>query len=448
MAKSTRAPAKRENDTPPPKWKPGRFAVWSRRRPDPGNPSAITLMLRHPSAPFTAVVNDLDDRTLQSVALSYLRSAISLEIEPRLELPDNWLKALDTESRGTASEVEWLPIQWPPADYDGDVTTYAFGSFRAKRTSPRASPADQIIILMASKPVRDRPLGREVGLRVVVHACERQTNGGAGKFDIRITGLSASLRCGPDQVRGTDLPRSKSRAFLNSPLKPSSPVSGEVRLFPIDPASRGDPRSYRDRRPSRSEATLKAFCEVIPSQIQNQLAPSRQNQRTMQVGAASQFVPAGAGAQPGIAPKVYPSDPEVHSNQFAADSATRNFRDFFDRLEAYGLGVDPYFRAAKLPLKIAYRSGIVPGPGKDGRVVNARVYPDDWPADAAGPEKLGSRPGLAVHLAMANLNHRARKPWDGHNPSPAEPIGIAADARWIWHVDPDRPCDVFHQRRA
>ena len=297
---------------------------------------------------------------------------------------------------------------------------------------------------MASEPVRDRPLGPEFGLRVVMHACERRTNYGASEFDIRITGLSASLRCQAKTVFIEDPPRSKSRAFLNSRLQVSSPAPGQVCLFPIDPASRGDARSYRDRRPSRSEATLKVFCEPIPSHIQHQLTPSPQNQKAMEVmevGAASQFVPVGAGAQPGIAQMVYPSGdgpesddgPEVHSNQFAADSATKNFRDFFDRLKAYGLGVGPYFRMAKLPLKVAYRSGIVPGPGKDGQVVNARVYPENWRADLAGPTKLGSCPSLTVHLALANLHHRGRKPWNGHEPSVAEPIGIAADARWIWH---------------
>jgi hypothetical protein len=446
MAKPKRALANRGNDNPP--WSPGKFAVWSRRRSDPGNPSAITLMMRHPSAPFTAVVNDLDDGTLQSVALSYLRCAISLEtIEPRLELPGKWLRALETktESRDSESKIEWLRIQWPRASDKEQTTDDSFGSFRAKRFYADNAPlADQIIILIASEPVRDRPLGLEFGLRVVMHACERRTNDGASEFDIRITGLSASLRCQAKTVFIEDLPRSKSRAFLNSRLQVSSPAPGQVRLFPIDPASQGDARSYRDRRPSRSEATLKVFCEPIPSHIQHQLTPSPQNQKAMEVmevGAASQFVPVGAGAQPGISKIAPPSGdgpesddgPEVHSNQFAADSATKNFRDFFDRLKAYGLGVGPYFRMAKLPLKVAYRSGIVPGPGKDGQVVNARVYPENWRADLAGPTKLGSCPSLTVHLALANLCHRARKPWDGVHRSPAEPIGIAADARWIWH---------------
>ena len=47
---------------------------------------------------------------------------------------------------------------------------------------------------MASRRVQDRPFGTEFGLRVILHACKRLTKGQASKFDIRITGLSASLR--------------------------------------------------------------------------------------------------------------------------------------------------------------------------------------------------------------------------------------------------------------
>jgi len=435
LASSKRASAERGNDNPkqtdPPKWSPGRFAVWSRRRSDPGNPSAITLMLRHPSAPFTAGVNDLDDETLRSVALSYLRSAISLEIEPRLEL-ERVLKALDTNTKNRDADfaVEWLPIQWPEKD---GTAAGRFGSFRAKRISASHPLADQIIILMASEPERERPSGREIGLRVVLHACEREINENAYKFDIRITGLSGSLRLDPPPARGTSgksLPRSKSRAFLNSELQPSSFEAGRASLFRIDPASDGDATTYRDRRPTRSEKDFKPFRKPIPDGMQVQ---SSQNPEYMEVGAASEFVPVNAGAKFQISQNDSGGAPEVRSNQFAAESASKNFGDFFDRLEAYGLGVDDYFRLAQLPLKIAYRSGIVPGRGKDGQVVNARVYPEDWPATAAGPEKLCTCPSLTVHLALANLRHRGRKPWNGNRPTPAEPMGIAADARWIWH---------------
>jgi hypothetical protein len=37
-----------------------------------------------------------------------------------------------------------------------------------------------------------------------------------------------------------------------------------------------------------------------------------------------------------------------------------------------------------------------------------------------------------MHLALADLSMRARKAWKGER-IPVEPLGIAADARWIWH---------------
>jgi len=40
---------------------------------------------------------------------------------------------------------------------------------------------------------------------------------------------------------------------------------------------------------------------------------------------------------------------------------------------------------------------------------------------------------LRMQLALADLSTRGRKPWDGLHRSQAEPLGIAADARWIWH---------------
>ena len=36
-------------------------------------------------------------------------------------------------------------------------------------------------------------------------------------------------------------------------------------------------------------------------------------------------------------------------------------------------------------------------------------------------------------MALADLSTRGRKPWNGTKRSSAEPLGIAADARWIWH---------------
>src|SRR5262249_59022022 len=98
-----------------------------------------------------------------------------------------------------------------------------------------------------------------------------------------------------------------------------------------------------------------------------------------------------------------------------------------------GLGRDRSFQVARLPLKLFYRSGVRPGPGKDGQTINARVLVEGWTVDFEGPTKPADHPKLQVHLALGNLSTRARKPWNHKQRSQAEPLGIAADPRWVWH---------------
>jgi hypothetical protein len=517
------------NDDDHPTWNPGKFAVWSRRWVDPRRSAPTTLLLRHPSAPFTAVVKDLDDRTLRSLAFSYLARAIELtDIVPRLELPKEWLQALNPNNRDLrlASAFGWLPIQWPPSSFE-DETTPAdpFVSFRAERLSPDGTMLpDQTILLMASEQLQGRPLGSEFGLRVVIHAYERQTTGHATKFDVRITGLSASLPFGEFDEIGVfseDWSKVDARSFIESLLTtPDSGVSrtlglddvktrglrlardhgsnwkverrgtgqfrsplgddeatkhrhvrdypysfvaietvspegkslegpisirkaglfadavpGDAQLFPIDPTSQRGPKDYRKRRPSRSEGELEKFCATIKLGSQRQVSLQLGHPEAMRVTVAPRFVLSDHGGAVGYSKTVDLSGvgPEVQSNDFTAVSAFHNVADFFKRLDAYGLDVNAYFRVAKLPLRVAYRSGVEPGPGKDGQVVNARVIPDNWPTDIAGPVTLGQRPGMEMHLALANLRHRERKAWNGTDRAQAEPIGIAADARWVWH---------------
>ena len=115
----------------------------------------------------------------------------------------------------------------------------------------------------------------------------------------------------------------------------------------------------------------------------------------MKVVVCPGFVLEDRGATPGD-PKVVPlpdtDAPRIRSNDFAAISAYQNVKRFFQRLEAYGLGGRRYFQVAKLPLKLFYRSGIQPGPGKDGQTVNARVRVEGWKADFEGPTKAGEHP--------------------------------------------------------
>jgi hypothetical protein len=126
--------------------------------------------------------------------------------------------------------------------------------------------------------------------------------------------------------------------------------------------------------------------------------------------------------------------PHPRSDDYSAVSAEYNFAQFFERLSAYGIDSHQYFLHAKLPLKIYYRSGIRPGPGKDGRTINARVMVEGQSEDYEGGGVDVIRPFLQVHLALASLSTRFREPWRlKKGPSQAQPMGIATDARWIWH---------------
>jgi hypothetical protein len=252
------------------------------------------------------------------------------------------------------------------------------------------------------------------------------------------------------------------------------PIAGYAPVFKRDPASQPDPpwpsvpRSPGDpppgggtgmvhhRRPTRSEGELNKFrCEEMITADEADLLEypvvadqSAQNPEDMAVMLCPGFVlddddaPAGTVVKTVDLPDTGPDKPYIRSNDFSAISAYKNVRQLFERLDAYGIGkwfdangvaTYPYFRMAELPLDIYYRSGVRPGPGKDGQTVNARVLVDGWSVNFEGPTSPGDRPPVELHLALADLSTRARQPWNGQKQSQAEPLGIAADARWIWH---------------
>jgi hypothetical protein len=227
---------------------------------------------------------------------------------------------------------------------------------------------------------------------------------------------------------------------------------GEAWVFPLDPASQAKPTPLHERRPSRDEPWLDEsppnsldflrYKEtIVAGQLTAQLVlPQPPQPPEMEVVVCPGFVIADnpPGVTPGSVkvvnlPGTGLDTPPALSNDFSAISAFNNVREFFQRLAAYGLGAYPYFRVAQMPLKLFYRSGIRPGPGKDGQTVNARVLAEGWSPDFVGPTRPGERPVLDMHLALADLSTRRRKLWNGVDRSQAEPLGIAADARWIWH---------------
>lgn len=129
---------------------------------------------------------------------------------------------------------------------------------------------------------------------------------------------------------------------------------------------------------------------------------------------------------------VWDSSPAARSGQhsrthdFAAASAYRQAAELFRKIDGFGLDHKEIFKFAALPLRMRFRSTMLQGPGRDGRVVNAQVdfsrprtqQGDDGQIGIPFLDPLEVRFGLADMLRSA---------------SNREPIGLSVDPRWSWH---------------
>ena len=116
--------------------------------------------------------------------------------------------------------------------------------------------------------------------------------------------------------------------------------------------------------------------------------------------------------------------PHARTNLFAAASGYQHARELFDKMRSYGLPPEDYFRRAALPLHVRYRAGVPPGPGKDGKTVNARVDFDPPNKDIESVIGAADLNPLQVLYALADVQRSGSK---------REPLGITADPRWSWH---------------
>ncbi len=182
---------------------------------------------------------------------------------------------------------------------------------------------------------------------------------------------------------------------------------------------------------TRSDKELQGF--RVPLRIGGQETVSLAN-KNFRVRNCPQFVRSDPSATAARTVKLPSgSSPSVRSNDFSAISAFVNCRRFFQLIRGAGIPLDSFAVAAKREVQVFYRSGFRPGSGKDGEIINARVWIEPAPT---GSSQL---PEIQVHLALANLTHRARPVTANANPSKppapvsAEPLGIAASDRWMWH---------------
>lgn len=102
-------------------------------------------------------------------------------------------------------------------------------------------------------------------------------------------------------------------------------------------------------------------------------------------------------------------------------------RPLFDTIIKYGLSPSDYFLFATKPLLVRHRAGIFPGPGKDGKTVNAQVDFDPPSSDLIGPKKSWSQDNLKplqVRFALADVKRTTSR---------HDALGLATDPRWSWH---------------
>ena len=120
----------------------------------------------------------------------------------------------------------------------------------------------------------------------------------------------------------------------------------------------------------------------------------------------------------------------LRSDHLSAFHAYLRAAELFERLEAYGLEAQQYFKLARLPLVMRHRAAVRGQP--DGLAVNAEVRP--LGAEPSAYERLDetARPQLEVRFGSASTQHRAIGP-DDHGQQRAQPLGLAADPRLAWH---------------
>ena len=220
-------------------------------------------------------------------------------------------------------------------------------------------------------------------------------------------------------------------------------AAGHARIFEQDPPSWRDIDDlhaaldcydWSSRRPTRSEEQLDAFRRLVG--IPNLLQDPPANPQTFAVRNCPDFArsdPDNRDTKTVTLPAgVWPP---VRADDHSAISAYYNCLGVFTMMRGFGLDPVTYFRATVQPFDVLYRSGISPGPGKDGQTINARVAlgPDDRNPPPPPDFLNGERCSMRMHMALANFSHRARWVPADKAPTWAEPLGIATSERWTWH---------------
>ncbi len=457
-----------------------------------GGDRPVVVLLEHPSNPYFKTVPNRDESTLRAIAHRYLEAASHLDIEPRFEIDSSWIQALDPAQGNNELHFAWMPIderggheiQLPLRSMDasigeGDHLVVLFAAQRIGETFLGSEFGLRVAIqcreidggkflVMISGVSATLPFGqyRENPLRISSSEVQATNDYLFSAASMNRMAELADLR--PDSIRicgvrvarmadgmavverqcvgfrtglnGADLPYVASTiskgVFLESNVETDSllhlsilvaDAMGDARVF------RKSPGPARECHPRRDDVMLDVdrTTETIKAANGN---PPLAYPPHLEVIPCPRFVRDDIGA---VAPLRVPlpgSGPAVRSNAASAVQSFWHARDVLKRMQAYGFSLPAYFQIINPKIELAYRSGVSPGPGKDGQSVNARVQPVGWPPTFIGPVQPGELPVVQIHLSVADRARRDRGTWTpGGAPTPAVPMGIGSDPRWMWH---------------
>ncbi|MEJ5992121.1 hypothetical protein WG902_19120 [Ramlibacter sp. PS3R-8] len=459
--------------------------------------SARSVLVEHFNDPFEVMVADDTDTELRQAAHAYVEALCAQSfIADELQLPPHWREAMDPAS-GAHPLFGWLPFDDPAthqsasgprgslrstpawdqvavlfacdrfgkdnylgsgfglalatrlrqdgnkrkASFLGVSAALPYGVWKSVPSGPRLAVLNSMFDVdsLFRNPASLATIARaatldDVAIRGVRFAAspdqwwiERR---GIGLR--RIDGLEVPHAVTMLTSGGTALPTTESITHVAALV---ADAVGDTQVFDADPSS----ATGQLVRPTRNDlATRRTPEPILPGVPQGPLEyrhPPGAAKPLVQVLCCPRFVKADGKVQnPPLVRKVSlnAGAPAVISDDASAIQAFRHTRELVRRLQAYGWSPANYFRLTAPEIRIFYRSGISPGPGKDGRTVNARVIPDGWPADAIRWNNPG--PAINIHLAGGDLRVRNRARWAAGGPaSPAIPMGIGIDKRWMWH---------------
>ena len=220
--------------------------------------------------------------------------------------------------------------------------------------------------------------------------------------------------------------RSERHPLVTHALPPDARVFVQTPPGWVDQGAPLQDYTYTDRRPARDDDVLEDYLVERPFGGDD---PKKLEEDGFEI-ILSELVAADREAKKnGGSVKEIPAsvlgDLPPRRNDFTALNAYYHASDFFQMMKAFGLVPQTFVVRAQTKIQIDYRAGITPGPGGDGRTINAQVRINQTEDD---PDPI-----ILINLALANLNRWSRPLQADGTRSWAEPLGIGDSGRWMLH---------------